>query len=196
MKAVCGIPGQGRTAPGRSGCLSIPRPSHLALALALASTLPVSAAAELQRLDEGEMASVSGQRGISIEIPQLRINAHTRDSVDDPNTPQNEGDGRRTTGFKFDYVTREHGGAGEAHFFVEEVSLAVDITGALTFDIEEDGALLIGLPERVNYVGDGYSLHGIYLNDTGIADPSSKLLNEINVQGNFNTGGTIRMWGE
>lgn len=176
-------------------CLRAPA-RFIAMVLGLSLALPITAVAELQKLDEGEMASVSGQSGISIEIPHLRINAHGPDSVDNTTTPANESDGRRTQGFKYDYVTREHSGGGEAHFFVEEVSLAVDITGALTLDIEDDGALLIGLPDSVNYVGDGMSLHGIYLNSTGTPDPASKLLNEINVQGNFSTGGTIRMWSE
>lgn len=167
-----------------------------ALALGLIVILPVLASAEMQKMDEGELSAVSGQSGISIEIPHLRVNAYGSDSVDNTGTPEDESDGRRNKGFKLDYVTREHGGGGEAHFFVEEVSLALDITGALTFDIEEDGALLIGLPERINYVGDGLSLHGIYLNGTGVADPRTKLLNEINVQGNFETGGTVRMWSE
>jgi hypothetical protein len=182
-----------RPFPGHSERSVIPAPWLAAgLFIAVAGT----AQAELQRLGESEMSAVSGQGGLSIEIPHLRINAYGRGSVDNPITTADESDGRRTKGFKFDYVTTEHSGGGETHFFVDEVSLAMDIVGALTLDVEEDGALLIGLPEQINYVGDGLSLHGIYLNTTGTPDMGGKLLNEINVQGNFNTGGTVRMWSD
>lgn len=152
--------------------------------------------AELRPMQEGELSKISGQSGISIEVPHLRINAHGPASVDDPDTVTDESDGRRTEGFKLDYVTREHDGGGEAHYFANEVSLAMNITGALTVDVEEDGAMLVGLPERVNFVGDGLSLKDIYLNGSGVPEAGTKLLNEINVQGNFNTAGTIRMWGD
>lgn len=99
----------------------------LGLIALMALLAPALAQAELEKLDEGELSAVSGQRGISIEIPHLRINAHGSDSVDNPNTGADESDGRRTTGFRWDYVTREHNGAGEAHFFVDEVSLALSM---------------------------------------------------------------------
>lgn len=167
-----------------------------ALCAALSMTLAMLAQAELRPLPEGELSQVSGQSGISIEIPHLRVNAHGPGSVDDPETLADEGDGRRTQGFKLDYVTREHDGGGEAHYFANEVSLAMDVTGALTVDIEEDGAMRLGLPDQVNFVGDGLSLKDIYLNGSGVPEAGTKLLNEINVQGNFNTGGTVRMWGD
>ena len=158
--------------------------------------MPLIAQAEMVGLEEQEWSEVSGQSGLSIEIPHLRINAHGSGSIDNPDTPENEGDGHRTTGYKRDYVTREHGGGGESHSFTEEVSLAVDITGAITLDIESDGALIIGLPDSINYVGDGYSQKGIYINDTGTIDGGGLMLNEISIQGNFDTGGTITIWGD
>lgn len=152
--------------------------------------------AEMQRMDEGELSRVAGQSGISIEIPHLRINAHPSGSVDDSVTAADESDGRRSRGFKLDYTTTDHLGQDEAHLFVDEVSLALDITGAITIDIEQDGALVVGLPERMNYVGDGLSFKGVYLNSTGTPDMGGKLMNEINIQGNFSTGGTMRMWSD
>ena len=159
-------------------------------------SISLAANAEMVGLEENELSKVSGQSGLSIEIPHLRINAHGSGSIDNPNTPTDESDGRRTKGYKLDYVTRDHGGGNEAHYFVEEVSLAVDITGAITLDIEGDGTLVIGLPERINYVGDGFSAKGIYLNNTGNTASGGHMLNEISIQGNYNTGGTISIWGE
>jgi len=158
--------------------------------------MPLIAEAEMVGLEEKELSAVSGQSGLSIEIPHLRVNSHNSGSVDNPDTPENESDGRRDKGFKLDYVTRDHNGENEAHYFVEEVSLAVDITGALTFDIEGDGALVIGLPDSINYVGDGYSQKGIYINDTGTVGGGGMMLNEISIKGNFDTGGTITIWGD
>jgi len=158
--------------------------------------MPLITEAEMVGLEEKELSEVSGQSGLSIEIPHLRINAHGSGSIDNPDTPIDESDGRRTTGYKRDYVTREHGGGGETHSFTEEVSLAVDITGALTLDIASDGALVIGLPDSMNYVGDGYSQKGIYINETGTIGGGGMMLNEISIQGNFDTGGTITIWGD
>jgi len=166
-----------------------------ALGSLIIAYMPLIAEAEMVGLEEKELSEVSGQSGLSVEIPHLRINAYDSGSVDNPNTPVDESDGRRDRGFKLDYVTREHSGGNESHYFVEEVSLAVDITGALTFDIEGDGALVIGLPDSINYVGDGYSQKGIYINDTGTIDGGGMMLNEISIQGNFDTGGTITIWG-
>lgn len=174
---------------------AIQRVSLSALCAGLTLAFSTSVLAELRPITEGELAKVSGQSGISIEIPHLRVNAHGPGSVDDPDTTADESDGRRTEGFKLDYVTREHGGGGEAHYFANEVSLAMDVTGALTVDIEEDGAMVLGIPERINFVGDGLSFKDIYLNGSGVPEAGTKLLNEINVQGNFNTAGTVRMWG-
>ncbi len=159
------------------------------------TALTTTVQAEMVDLAEGELATIAGQSGISIEIPHLRINAHESGSVDNPNTDADESDGRRTKGFKLDYVTKEHGGGGETHYFVEEMSLAVDITGALTVDVEGDGKMVIGLPEQINFVGDGYSAKGIYLNHDGNIASGGKMLNEISIQGNFNTGGTVSIWG-
>lgn len=166
----------------------------LCVSLTLAPSSSVRA--ELRPLAADELSEVSGQGGISIEIPHLRVNAQGPGSVDDPNTNADESDGSRTNGFRLDYVTREHNGGGEAHFFANEVSLAIDVIGALTIDIESDGSALLGLPERVNFVGDGLSFKDIYLNSSGVPEAGTKLLNEINVQGNFNTAGTIRMWSD
>ncbi|MCG8609966.1 MAG: hypothetical protein MI864_05470 [Pseudomonadales bacterium] len=151
--------------------------------------------AELVGLAENELSGVTGQAGISLEIHHLRVNAHASGSVDNPDTPEDESDGRRTKGFHYDYVTTDHNGENETHYFADEVSLAMDIEGAITLDVEEDGALVIGLPDRINYVGDGYSQKGIYLNHDGLASSGGKLMNETNIQGNFNTGGTITIWG-
>ncbi|MCP5208306.1 MAG: hypothetical protein H7A01_13950 [Hahellaceae bacterium] len=151
--------------------------------------------AELLPMKESELASQSGQAGLSIEVQHLRINAHESGSVDNPATAANEGDGRRTKGFHLDYVTKEHGGGGESHYFANEVSLALDTEGALTVDVGGDGALVIGLPTRMNFVGDGFSVKDIYLNNTGNVAGGGKLYNEQNIIGNFNTGGTITMWG-
>ncbi|WP_148863885.1 DUF6160 family protein [Marinobacter fonticola] len=175
---------------------AIRRGSLPALCASLTLAFSTSVFAELRPIAESELAKVSGQSGISIEIPHLRVNAHGPDSVDDPDTAADESDGRRTQGFKLAYVTREHGGGGEAHYFANEVSLAMDVTGAMTVDIEKDGAMVVGLPERINFVGDGLSFKDIYLNGSGVPETGTKLLNEINVQGNFNTAGTIRMWGD
>lgn len=164
--------------------------------LCISLALSASAQAELRPMPEGELAGVSGQSGIAIEIPHLRMNAHGPASVDNQDTLEDESDGRRTIGFKLDYVTRQHGGGGEAHFFANEVSLAMDVTGPLTINVEEDGAMLVGMPDRINFVGDGLSFKDIYLNGSGTPEAGTKLLNEINVQGNFNTGGTVRMWGD
>ena len=169
----------------------------LSIIVILAITgVPLMVQAEMVGLEENELSMVAGQSGLSIEIPHLRINAHDSGSVDNPDTAENEDDGRRTTGYRRDYVTREHGGGGEVHSFVEEVSLAVDITGAITLDIEGDGALIIGLPESINFVGDGYSQKGIYINETGTINGGGLMLNEISIQGNFDTGGTVTIWGE
>ena len=157
--------------------------------------MPLLTQAEMVGLEESELSKVAGQSGLSIEIPHLRINAHGSGSIDNPDTPNNENDGRRTTGYKRDYVTREHGGGGETHSFTEEVSLAVDITGAITLDVESDGALVIGLPDSMNYIGDGYSQKGIYINETGTIEGGGLMLNEISIQGNFDTGGTVTIWG-
>lgn len=157
---------------------------------------PLISYAEMVGLEEQELSMVSGQSGLSIEIPHIRVNAHNSGSVDNPNTPEDESDGRRTKGFKYDYVTRDHDGANETHYFVEEVSLAADIKGAITLDVEESGTLVIGMPDSINFVGDGYSAKGIYLNNTGQISGGGKMYNEISIQGNFNTGGTISIWGE
>lgn len=162
----------------------------------LISYTPVISHAEMIGLEESELSKVSGQSGLSIEIPHIRINAHQSGSVDNPNTPADESDGRRTKGFKRDYVTRDHDGANEAHYFVEEVSLAADIKGAITLDVEDSGTLVIGMPDSINFVGDGYSAKGIYLNNTGQVSGGGNMYNEISVQGNFSTGGTISVWGE
>lgn len=152
--------------------------------------------AELEKMGESEMASVSGQSGISLALSHLRVNAHQPGEVDNPDTPADESDGRQKNGFNLDYVTENHAGGGETHYFIDDVSLAMDITGAITLDIEEDGALAIGLPDSINYVGDGLMLRNIYLNETGLAADGGKMMNEISVQGNFNTGGTVRMWSD
>lgn len=164
----------------------------LCVSLALAPSTPVQA--ELRLMQEVELAKVSGQSGISIEIPHLRVNSHGPGSLDDPDTAAEESDGRRTKGYKLDYITRKHSGGGEAHYFANEVSLAMDVTGAFTVDIEEDGAVLFGMPERINFIGDGLSFKDIYLNGSGTIEAGTKLLNEINIQGNFDTAGTVRMW--
>ena len=166
------------------------------IASLVVASMPLTSHAEMVGLEENELSMVAGQSGLSIEIPHLRINAHASGSVDNPLTGNNEGDGRRTTGYRRDYVTREHSGGGEVHSFVEEVSLAVDMTGALTLDVESDGALVIGLPDSMNFVGDGYSQKGIYINETGTIDGGGLMLNEISIQGNFDTGGTVTIWGE
>lgn len=155
-----------------------------------------SAQAEMERLGETELSTVSGQSGISLDLAHLRVNAYAPGSVDNPDTPVDESDGRQKNGFKLDYVTKNHAGGGETHYFIDDVSLAMDLTGAITLDIEEDGALLIGLPDAVNFVGDGLALRNIHLNQTGLATDGGKMMNEINMQGNFDTGGTIRMWSE
>lgn len=157
---------------------------------------PLSSVAEMVGLEEKELSMVAGQSGLSIEIPHLRVNAHGSGSVDDPNTPNDESDGRRSKGYKLDYVTRDHDGGGETHYFVEEVSLAVDMTGAITFDIGGDGTLVIGMPDSINFVGDGYSAKGIYLNNTGQVSDGGQMLNEISIQGNYDTGGTISIWSD
>ena len=149
-------------------------------------TIPLSTQAEMVGLAESELSTVSGKGGLSIEIPHIRVNAHASGS---------ENDGLRTKGYTKDYVTREHDGGGETHYFVAEKSLAVDITGAFTVDIEGDGKLVIGLPDRMNFVGDGYSAKGFYLNNDGSTSSGGKMLNEISIKGNFDTGGTITMWG-
>lgn len=153
------------------------------------------AQADLLPMEESELANHSGQAGLSIEVKHLRINAHDSGSVDDPSTIENEGDGHRTKGFHLDYVTKEHDGGGESHYFANEVSLAVDTEGPLTVDISGEGALVIGLPTRMNFVGDGLSIKDIHLNSTGDMAGGGKLYNEQNIIGNFNTGGTITMWG-
>lgn len=159
------------------------------------SYMPTMSHAELVDMEETELSEVSGQSGLSIEIPHLRVNAHDSGSIDNPNTTADESDGRRTKGFKVDYVTKQHDGTDETHYFVEEVSLAVDTKGAFTIDVEGDGKLVIGLPDSVNFVGDGYSAKGIYLNNDGLAASGGKMLNEVNIQGNFETGGTVTIWG-
>jgi hypothetical protein len=151
--------------------------------------------AELLPLEESELANQSGQAGLSIEVQHLRINARDSGSVDNPATAADESDGRRTKGFHLDYVTEEHNGGGKSHYFANEVSLALDTEGALTVDVSGEGALVIGLPTRMNFVGDGLSVKDIYLNSTGNAAGGGKLYNEQNIIGNFNTGGTITMWG-
>lgn len=166
------------------------------LASLAVSYMPLLSHAEMVGLEEKELSNVSGQSGISIHIPHLRVNAHTSGSVDDPNTASDESDGRRTKGFKYEYVTRDHNGGNDAHYFIEEVSLAMDIEGAITLDIEGDGALVIGLPDSINFVGDGYSAKGIYLNHTGLTSSGGQLYNEISIQGNYNTGGTVSIWSE
>ncbi|MFD2231473.1 DUF6160 family protein [Alkalimarinus sediminis] len=162
----------------------------------LISSTPLLTYAEMVGLEETELSQVAGQSGLSIEIPHVRINAHNSGSVDNPNTSADESDGRRTKGYKSDYITREHNGGNETHYFVEEVSLAADIEGAITLDIGGDGTLVIGLPDSINFVGDGYSAKGIYLNNTGLTSGGGQMLDEISIQGNFNTGGTISIWGE
>lgn len=157
------------------------------VSLLLGAALPAWAQTDMQDLGEQEMADIAGQSGISIEIPHMRVNAHG------PSDPRN---GERTQGFKLDYITRGHDGGGKAHYFVNEVSLAADMEGAITLDIEEDGRLQIGLPDRIHFVGDGYSQKDIYLNATGNPGDGGKLYNEISIQGNFETGGRISFWGE
>ncbi len=152
-------------------------------------------AAELMPIQETELAEVSGQAGLSIELHHLRINAHGSGSVDDPSTPEDESDGKRAQGYHYDYVTKAHSGGKETHYFVNEVSLALDTEGAITVDVDAEGALVIGLPTRMHYIGDGYSQKGIYLNETGRPADGGLLFQEKNVQGNFDTGGTITLWG-
>lgn len=168
---------------------------HYALASILA-LLPTLASAELKQMAEDDMSDVSAQAGLSIEISQLRINAQKSGSVDDPNTAADESDGRRTRGYKYDWVTKDHNGANEVHMFTDEVSLAVDMEGAWTVDIEDNGALVIGLPDQMNFVGDGYSQKGIYINTDGQTSSGGQLWGEKNIQGNFTTGGTITLWSD
>jgi hypothetical protein len=157
--------------------------------------IAANALAELKPMDESEMANHAGQAGLSIELKHLRINAHESGSIDDPTTVEDESDGRTTTGYHYDYVTEDHNGDNETHYFTNEVSLALDTEGAITLDITERGALVIGLPDRMNYVGDGHSMKGIYLNGTGNPADGGQLMLEKNTIGNFNTGGSITMWG-
>ncbi|MFE8071230.1 hypothetical protein QQM79_09230 [Marinobacteraceae bacterium S3BR75-40.1] len=162
----------------------------------LLAALSLSVRAELRPMEESALGNVSGQAGLSIEIPHLRVNAYGPGSVDDPDTAKDESDGRRTQGFTFDYVTRGHDGSNETHYFADQVSLALDIFGAFKVDIEGDGKLVVGLPDRMNFVGDGFSAKDIHLNTTGTPAGGGKLLNETNIQGNFRTGGTVTFWGD
>ncbi|MDG9671918.1 hypothetical protein ONV78_29565 [Hahella sp. CR1] len=165
-----------------------------AMLVCLALTASEMAASELRDMEEGELSQVTAQSGLIIEIPRVRINAHDG-SLDDPGTPQDESDGRRTRGFRYNYITTEHDGGAQTYYFTDEISIAMDIEGPLKLDVDDGGHMVLQLPERVNFVGDGYSMKGIYLNNTGDPANGGKLLNEINIQGNFETGGQVFVWG-
>jgi len=133
--------------------------------------------AEMQMVDDDMLSDVSGQEGVDIKLVNIRVNADV--------------DGYTTDGFSQKYVTRNVDGTDKAVLGVAETSLAFEMEGAISIDVDGKG-VKVGAPDKVSLVGDGLRMQNIYVNSTGSLADGGVLLDEIQMTGTFNTTGN--MW--